>query len=456
MKQRPFDSVLDECLDRLRRGETVEACLNRYPAQADQLRPLLITAARLPNVPWPQPRVAAVQTNEQRMLAALAQVELRPAATPRRRRAIPWRSPLVMMRPVALVVILLFSMVLTVAAASAAIPGDTLYAVKRAWEGARLSLAADEFSRQQLASEFAQERRQEVAALMGLGRPAAVEFIGIVEAIQPTEWRVDGLAVQVQPTTVLEGSPRLASAVRVWGQVQANGDLVGQRIQELVTGRPMIEEPVPQATAMPLPNDTPLTTRDHQPGTPHHTPAPDETHHATGTAHHTPVPGETHHPTGTAEHTALPSHTPHTTATPTPTAEPTDKPPTVIPSHTPTPDHTPLPSHTPHSPTPTPVQPEPTATPTPMADPTEEPPTAIPSHTPTPDHTPLPTHTPHHTSTPTPDHTPLPTHTPHPTSTPDHTPLPSHTPHATATPPPSETPHHSPIPTHEPTPTYHP
>ena len=36
-----FDRTLDECIDRIRRGESLEACLMRYPEQAKQLEPLL-------------------------------------------------------------------------------------------------------------------------------------------------------------------------------------------------------------------------------------------------------------------------------------------------------------------------------------------------------------------------------------------------------------------------------
>jgi hypothetical protein len=36
-----FDKILDECIDRINRGETVESCLASYPDFAEQLKPLL-------------------------------------------------------------------------------------------------------------------------------------------------------------------------------------------------------------------------------------------------------------------------------------------------------------------------------------------------------------------------------------------------------------------------------
>ncbi len=36
-----FDRVLDECIDRINRGESIEACLKDYPQQASELKPIL-------------------------------------------------------------------------------------------------------------------------------------------------------------------------------------------------------------------------------------------------------------------------------------------------------------------------------------------------------------------------------------------------------------------------------
>ena len=53
-----FDRTLDICLDRLRAGDALEACLASYPSYADRLAPLLRVAAGVPLVyaerfsPW--------------------------------------------------------------------------------------------------------------------------------------------------------------------------------------------------------------------------------------------------------------------------------------------------------------------------------------------------------------------------------------------------------------------
>jgi len=38
-----FDTILDECLEKVFSGESLESCLAGYPDQADELRPLLET-----------------------------------------------------------------------------------------------------------------------------------------------------------------------------------------------------------------------------------------------------------------------------------------------------------------------------------------------------------------------------------------------------------------------------
>jgi len=52
MRIRTFRSILDDCLTALQQGESVEACLSRYPRHAERLRPLL-TLARRRGIPHP-------------------------------------------------------------------------------------------------------------------------------------------------------------------------------------------------------------------------------------------------------------------------------------------------------------------------------------------------------------------------------------------------------------------
>ncbi|MBM4389421.1 MAG: hypothetical protein FJ088_16920, partial [Deltaproteobacteria bacterium] len=45
MKQKDtFNEILNECLEALARGQSIETCLEKHPEQAAALRPLLETA----------------------------------------------------------------------------------------------------------------------------------------------------------------------------------------------------------------------------------------------------------------------------------------------------------------------------------------------------------------------------------------------------------------------------
>jgi hypothetical protein len=58
----------------------------------------------------------------------------------------------------------------TTALAQSALPGDTLYSLKTGFEGTRLSLSGDAGDRSELKIQFAQERLQEMGALIDEGR----------------------------------------------------------------------------------------------------------------------------------------------------------------------------------------------------------------------------------------------------------------------------------------------
>jgi hypothetical protein len=67
-----LNTALDHCLALLRRGESIDSCLARYPEYAYRLRPLLEMAVQVGRVVSPFPSEAARAAGEQRMLAALA------------------------------------------------------------------------------------------------------------------------------------------------------------------------------------------------------------------------------------------------------------------------------------------------------------------------------------------------------------------------------------------------
>jgi hypothetical protein len=72
MKPLDFDTTLDECLARLQAGESLEACLGHYPANAEDLRPLLLAALEVRNMPILPPTAEARERGRERVRAASA------------------------------------------------------------------------------------------------------------------------------------------------------------------------------------------------------------------------------------------------------------------------------------------------------------------------------------------------------------------------------------------------
>ncbi|MBN1366741.1 MAG: DUF4382 domain-containing protein [Dehalococcoidales bacterium] len=74
-----FERILDECIDRLNRGESIEACLKDYPEQANELAPLLQAITQTQQscsfVPSPDAKRAARQT----FFAALEKKRVQPS-----------------------------------------------------------------------------------------------------------------------------------------------------------------------------------------------------------------------------------------------------------------------------------------------------------------------------------------------------------------------------------------
>lgn len=148
----------------------------------------------------------------------------------------------------------------TVSRASAALPGDFLYPIKRGAEAVRLSLTFDPVAREQYQERLAETRRQEVGAVIELGHAARVEFQGYLLALGADVWQVDGFAVTVGTEAWAGTPPPIGSIIEVQA-LAANGRLTAGQMRVLQRG---VATPQPQVSpAGPLsPSRTP-TTRQH-------------------------------------------------------------------------------------------------------------------------------------------------------------------------------------------------
>jgi hypothetical protein len=73
MNDKAFREALSECLERIRLGDSVEACLEAHPQYAAQLASFLSAASRMKKIVPPQPSAAAMNNARNRLLGLVAE-----------------------------------------------------------------------------------------------------------------------------------------------------------------------------------------------------------------------------------------------------------------------------------------------------------------------------------------------------------------------------------------------
>jgi len=173
---RSFQSILDECLWALQRGESVETCLNRFPRHANRLRPYLDLAARVSQAPLVEPRPIAQATAWSSVRERAA--DLRTGK--RRRKAVRTTSYGTWARPLAASLAAVVALVAvssgTALAAQNAMPDSPLYRVKLASEDVHLWLVFDEQNEAEILLDQSKERTTEIRAMSRQGK----EIPGVV------------------------------------------------------------------------------------------------------------------------------------------------------------------------------------------------------------------------------------------------------------------------------------
>ena len=166
---REFVDTLNDCVERLASGESIQTCLDRYPTYADELRPLLeVSASTIRAADDLQPDPSARQRNFQRFAQAAAQ------ASGHRERRKPWWQNYLRLAPIArpalvglmAVVIMATGVGATTAASSNSVPGEPLYWVKTTKENVESRLPRSDESRANYEAKLAQVRGDEINELI--------------------------------------------------------------------------------------------------------------------------------------------------------------------------------------------------------------------------------------------------------------------------------------------------
>lgn len=172
-----FDNILDECIDRIAAGDSVEDCLALYPDLAAELEPELRTILQLHDVSSTEPTQAAKNIGRMRLQQELRAQEDRELAKSQQS----WLRGFLGGRPrwataaLALVLTMAVGTSGAVAASSDANPGDVFYPVKRTKENVQLAFEFSPKDKAQLHLVLADRRAQEMERVAEKGNVAHLE-----------------------------------------------------------------------------------------------------------------------------------------------------------------------------------------------------------------------------------------------------------------------------------------
>ncbi len=199
MKNSEFENILDECLDRLARGETLEQCLHSYPEQAAQLEPLLRMAQAVSKASAILPRSEFKARARYEFRSAL-QVEATKKRLPLFSLKRRWAMALMV------VSILLLTGGGVAMAASNSMPDSPLYTVKLATEQVQLTLTPSNMGKARLCARFTDRRVAEIVHMACKGDVRQAEL-----ATERLDRRLAMLAVLVSAEG--EGAPKAMMAL---------------------------------------------------------------------------------------------------------------------------------------------------------------------------------------------------------------------------------------------------
>ncbi len=269
--------ALEVCLQALEKGADLESCLMLFPALADELRPILETAAQARTQAVVDVPADAMRRGRARVLQHAAELRERERATPVPFWRKPWqtgRAVRAVVASVTTVVFLFSSGTGLVFASSNSLPGDNLYPVKRSWEGFQLALILDPAVKSQRETEFEHERLEEIHELFSESRKTQVDFQGVVESQQADVWQIAGLRIAIDDDAVFNGEIFPGALVRVIGETE-DGIIQAEQINLVLAGP---ATPTPAFTATARPQKTPTLRPTQQPSDePVETKEPDET-----------------------------------------------------------------------------------------------------------------------------------------------------------------------------------
>ena len=201
-----IEEILNQCVERIARGATVDDCLSAFPEWAEELAPLLETANVLQGGLRMAPTDTARSAGLERVRRAMGQI------SPRKPSRLPvLGGPLGAWAAAAVAVVIFAGGFGVVQASSDSLPNDVLYPVKRTVERVRLAwpLRSDE-GKARLSEKFARRRGEEIARIATNNKPERVA--ALAELLAKDVDRAVGLSLKQADKAEARAAKRLRRA----------------------------------------------------------------------------------------------------------------------------------------------------------------------------------------------------------------------------------------------------
>ncbi|MGD2157559.1 MAG: DUF5667 domain-containing protein [Anaerolineales bacterium] len=238
-----FESILDECLERIAAGARLEECLEQHPQHAEELRPLLTAANFARTAPRPQASPEAIQHSRVKMLATLeSKLNPQPVSkisfsrfTSRLTKFFTGigkeKMNMKLTTRFAIIILALFVIISggATAASARSLPGDVLYPVKTTVERVQLLLTTDPDARHALEQRFQGMRWDEIKAVLEDGRSVEIELKGIVTALDENSIAIGDFVFSLEDIQI-PSVVQVGSVVEIKGVTQADGTIIVLKI----------------------------------------------------------------------------------------------------------------------------------------------------------------------------------------------------------------------------------
>ncbi len=224
MQPTDIAQLLDECLQRLEAGESLEAVVASYPAQAEALRPLLLGARAAHYAGHNLPPVSGQMRSRAQFLEAAA------AQTEKPRRWQLFSLPRFANALLLALMVILTGLFASTLASARSLPGQPLYGVKRSVERVQLDLTSGALNRLILSDAFDLRRAEEVRQLIAAGRTQQVAFSGFLRAEESSRWSVAEVSFTLDPDLAAAAAKMIGSYVDVEGRVHSDEGLLVSRL----------------------------------------------------------------------------------------------------------------------------------------------------------------------------------------------------------------------------------